>query len=86
MDYLLEYLPQVFPWWIGSGMWIYGFHQPIATFIKGCFHSLLGESITAKWTMLLLAWAIVLVISIIVAFITKRLIPRLYTFVTGGRI
>lgn len=83
-DYFDKALSKELSWWIGSGMFIYGFHQPVSTLIKG-FFNLLGKSIIVQWFMLLFAWIIVLIITIFAAAFVRRFTPKFYLFITGGR-
>lgn len=64
---------------------LFAFHEPILTiFTKGFYH-LLGLSEMSSLITYFLAPLITIIISILVASSLRRLVPRFYYLVTGGR-
>ena len=64
---------------------LYAFHEPILTIFKKAFYSILGYSEFSSFIIYVLAPTITIIISLLVGYYLKRIIPKFYYLLTGGR-
>jgi surface polysaccharide O-acyltransferase-like enzyme len=64
---------------------IYAFHEPVLEIIKSIFYKIFGESQFLKLLLYVTSPLFVIVMGILLGFYLKRISPKFFSVITGGR-
>ena len=64
---------------------LYAFHEPLLTIFKKLLFYILGNSEFSSFLIYIIAPMITILLSIIIGSITRKMTPKLYYIMTGGR-
>lgn len=64
---------------------LYAFHEPVLTIFKKAFYYILGQSELSSLLIYISVPLVTIFVSILIGFITRKIIPKYYYLMTGGR-
>ena len=64
---------------------LYAFHEPVLTIFKKAFYYILGQTELSSFLTYMLAPLVTIFVSILIGFITRKIMPKYYYLMTGGR-
>jgi len=64
---------------------LYAFHEPVLTIFKKAFYYILGQSELSSFLIYIIAPIITILVSILVGSIARKIMPKFYYLMTGGR-
>ena len=74
-----------FEWLFSFSFFIYVFHEPALAFIKKALLFMLGKGEATSLAIYFITPAIVIFMSICIGFYLKKIAPKFYSIITGGR-
>lgn len=78
---LPDQLPECFRW----RFWVYCMHHPMTGWCGGIIYAVVGHGLVGRCIWQVVLAPIVLCVCLISAFLVKRIIPRLFVVLCGGR-
>lgn len=73
------------PWIIGQTFWIYCFHETVCQYIMSGGRYLLGKNDVSTLFLMFVTPCMAMAICLLAAVVVRRVSPRVYGFLTGGR-
>lgn len=80
-----ESIPSKYTLLFSFTFFVFACHEPILTILKKGFFSILGQGELISILIYFMAPTIAILVSILIGFILKKIIPQFYGLLTGGR-
>lgn len=85
-DFVLNHLPAQLPAWMGLSFWIYCAHGPLSGCVGALYRALIGGSTVGAYILSVATmWAVTVGLSMALASVTRRFLPRVFVVLCGGR-
>lgn len=85
VDGAIARLPEKLPEWFSYRFWIYCMHHPITAWVGGIVYAVVGHGLSGRIIVQFLQAPLTLLICICAAVVVKKLCPKVFKVLCGGR-